>query len=373
VIRELGLDLTTRELARMVSTSAQAASAVITITATGPNPGQTARIANAVADSFADAVTETLEHREVETAYTVRVVQVQQAQVPTTPAAPNMGLSLVLGLLVGLALGAGAAVLRSVLDTRIRTVTELESAVDKPVLGRFIHDDAAAETPLVVATAPQDPRAEAFRTLRTNARFLSPGRDTGVFVITSSGPGEGKSTTAANLALSFAEAGDRVVLIDGDLRLPRVAANFGIEGGIGLSDVLAGRVSVNDVLQRWGQDRLFLLPSGTIPPNPAELLGSHAMETLLTDLSVAFDVIIIDTPPVLLVTDAAVVSRYTTGAIIVVASGTTTIPRLQDAVKSIESGGSRVVGTVITMLPTRGVDKHAYGAYAYAQGPSSGR
>ncbi|UJP08924.1 CpsD/CapB family tyrosine-protein kinase [Microbacterium sp. KUDC0406] len=192
-------------------------------------------------------------------------------------------------------------------------------------------------------------------------QFLHPDGTTGVFVVTSAGPGEGKSTTAANLAISIAETGRRVVLIDADLRLPRVAGLFGVEGGIGLSDVLVGRFRLNDVLQRWQRGTLFLLPSGTIPPNPAELLGSGAMDTLLKDLAAAFDVIIIDSPPVLLVTDAAVVSRFATGAIVVVAAGTTHRPRLVDAVRTIEAAGPRVLGTVITMLPPSRADRAGYG------------
>lgn len=374
VIDELGLEMTTDELSQMVRTSASQESAVVSIRVSSPSPGQAARIANSIADSFSVAITETLESRDIETSYSVNVLQVQQAQVPLEPAAPNFTLSVVIGGVLGLLLGGLSAVARTVLDTRVRTVDDLERTVDKPVLGKFFHSDTAAKEPLVVATAPRTPQAEAFRTLRTNASFLYPDSDTGIFVVTSSGPGEGKSTTAANLAISFAEAGSRVVLIDADLRLPRVAANFGIEGAVGLTDVLVGRVSANEVLQRWGQGTLFLLPSGTPPPNPAELLGSPAMETLLNDLSAAFDIIIIDAPPVLLVTDAAVVSRFATGAMMVAASGTTPAPRLRDAVKSIESVGAHVLGTVMTMLPTRGVDRDVYGAYgSYVYGGSEQR
>src|SRR5690606_20414304 len=146
-------------------------------------------------------------------------------------------------------------------------------------------------------------------------------RSSGVFVVTSSGPAEGKSTVAANLAIAAAEAGLRVALIDADLRLPRIASHFGIEGGIGLSDVLAGRLSANDALQRWGRGTLFVLPSGTVPPNPAELLGSGAMSDLIAAFRETFDLVVIDAPPVLLVTDAAVAARHADGVLLVAAAG----------------------------------------------------
>ncbi|WP_180969080.1 polysaccharide biosynthesis tyrosine autokinase [Microbacterium aurantiacum] len=365
VIDDLGLPTTAPELAERVRASVGIRSTIISISVTHTNPGQAARIANAVGDSFSTLVTEQLENRTADAAFRIRIVPLQAAQVPLEPVAPNMRMSLILGAVLGLGSGIGIAMLRTVLDTRIRTLADLETTVQAPVLGGIAHDPDAASRPLIVASDPLDPLAEAFRGLRTNVRFLFPSGEPGVFVITSSGPGEGKTTTAANLAIAFAESGMRVVLVDGDMRLPRVAERFGIEGGIGLSDVLVGRVAVTDVIQRWGRGALFLLPAGTIPPNPAELLGSPSMETLITTLTTAFDVVIIDTPPVLLVTDAAVVSRFATGAIVVAAAGSTTKPRLAEATQRIEAADSRVLGTVVTMLPTSGADKTAYGTYAY--------
>ncbi len=131
-----------------------------------------------------------------------------------------------------------------------------------------------------------------------------------------------------------------------------MADYFGIEGGVGLSDVLVGRVRLNDVIQRWGRSALFVLPAGTVPPNPAELLGSSAMEELVQAASTAFDVVVIDAPPLLLVTDAAVIARVTTGAILVAASGSTPSGRISAAAKSIEAVGATVLGTVLTKAPT---------------------
>jgi capsular exopolysaccharide synthesis family protein len=359
VVEDLGLS----SAPSGISATAPLNSAIITISVDNRNPGQAARVANAVAESFATVVTDTLESREQAAAFNIRIVTLEPAQVPTNPVAPNLSLSLAIGALLGLAVGVGVALLRATLDRRVRVAVDVEAAVPVPVLGQIPLDPETVEYPLAMVTAPHGPRAEAFRSLRTNVRFFFSGNQ-GVFVVTSSGPGEGKSTTAANLALAFADAGQRVALLDGDLRLPRVAEYFGIEGGIGLSDVLAGRVQLNDVIQRWGRSALFLLPAGTVPPNPAELLGSPAMENLIETLKEAFDVVIIDAPPLLLVTDAAVIARVTTGALLIAAAGSSQANRLTDAAKSIESVGARVLGTVLTKAPVSAAANTPYGAAA---------
>lgn len=365
VIDDLGLNLTAQQLAGKVSSSVAARGVIITVTVSDANPGQSARIANAIGDSFTAVITDRLERREQTTSYQIRIVPVQPASVPVAPVAPNLQLSITLGAALGLAAGVGIALLRAVLDRRIRTLADVEKAVHAPVLGGVAFDPKAKSRPLIVANAPLDPRAEAFRSIRTNVRFLFPPHETAVFVVTSAGPSEGKSTTSANLAIALGESGYRVALVDADLRKPRVAGLFGIEGAIGLTDVLIGRVGVDDVIQRWGRGTFFVLPAGTMPPNPAELLGSEAMETLVDDLKAAFDVVIIDAPPVLPVTDAAVLSRLSTGVLLVAAAEVTSTDNLAAAAARIEGAHGRVLGTIVSMLPIRGADKSAYGTYGY--------
>jgi len=366
VIDDLGLDLEPAQLAGRVQATAELNSLAITVTVTDANPSQAARLANAIGESFSNVVVQQLEKHPDDSSSPIRIDTLQAAQVPTAPSAPNIRLSIMIGTLAGLAAGIGIAALRTVLDTRIRSTKDLERATTAPLLGAIALDPNASKQPLIVAADAKNPRAEAFRSLRTNVQFLGIGGGSSVFVVTSAGPGEGKSTTAANLAVAFAESGARVALVDGDLRLPRIADYFHIEGGVGLTDVLAGRIPASDAMQRWGRGALFVLPAGTIPPNPAELLGSAAMSSLLSELTRAFDVVIIDAPPVLLVTDAAVLARRATGALLVAAAGRTTVPRLTAAVASIEKVDAKVLGTVVTMLPTTGVDKSAYGAHSYA-------
>ncbi len=364
VIDDLGLDSTVAQLSSKVSAAAASTtSTAITLTVSDRNPAQAARLANAIGDSFTNVVAEQLERPIDARPSLVRIDTLEAASVPVSPSAPNVPLTVAIGALLGLAAGIGIGVLRSVLDNRVRTLDDVERAVSAPVLGGIALDPQAKKRPLVMSADARDPRAEAFRSLRTNVKFLDLGEGSMALTVTSAGPGEGKSTTTANLAITFAESGARVALIDADLRLPRIADYFSIEGGVGLTEVLIGRATASETLQHWGRGALFILPAGTIPPNPAELLGSSAMTALLNDLKAAFDIILIDSPPVGLVTDAAVLARQTQGAILVTASGKTRANRLTDAEATIEKVGAKVLGTVVTMLPTRGADRTAYGVY----------
>ena len=365
VIKQLNLDLTAAQLASTITSTSPLNTVLIDVSVTNSDPELAAQIANSVGQNFSKVVVDRLEKPDGDAASPVKIETIQPAIVPTTPASPNVPLNIALGLLVGLAVGIGLAVLRSVLDTRIHSLHDIELVTDSPMLGGITNDPGASLRPLVVHTDPKNPRAEAFRSLRTNLQFVNIEGGPRSFVVTSSVPGEGKSTTTANLAIALAETGARVALIDGDLRLPRVAEYMGIEGGVGLTDVLIGRAELADVLQKWGKNKLFVLPSGRVPPNPSELLGSAAMARMLGALTEEFDVVLIDAPPLLLVTDAAVLSKLCGGAIMVVASGRTKRNELTSAVKALERAGSRLVGMVITMLPTRGPDSYGYGQYSY--------
>lgn len=359
VIETLNLPESVDSLATRVHATVPTASVVMTITATDPSPAQAARTANAVADSFTSVVSEQLEQSTADGISRVRVSTLESAQVPLSPVAPNVPLSLGLGGLVGLLLGVGVVVLREVLDTRIHEVTDVEQITGAPTLGSTMRDPDATRRPLVVGTVP-GARSEAYRALRTSVQFLKIGNEPLVLTITSAGQGEGKSTTAANLALALAETGAHVALVDADLRRPRVADYFGVEGGAGLADALADRVAPSDVIQRWAQSTLFLLTAGTAPPNPAELLGSDAMGSLVAELRAAFDVVIIDAPPVLPVTDAAVVARLTNGCLLIAAAELTSRQRLASAKASLVAAGSHVLGTVVTMLPPTALDAGTY-------------
>ncbi|MCG7418036.1 polysaccharide biosynthesis tyrosine autokinase [Microbacterium sp. ACRRU] len=366
VINDLDLDTTAQELARSVSASSPTNSVIISISVSDASAETAASIANSIGTNFADVVVNSLEKPEGDTASLVRIETIEPALVPLSPSSPHTVLNVILGVVVGLGLGVAFALLRSILDTRIHGLHDIEAATDAPVLGGIALDPDARKRPLIVHADPRNPRAESFRSLRTNLQFIDVDGSSRSFVVTSAGPGEGKSTTTANLAIALAETGARVALVDGDLRLPRVADYMGLEGGVGLTDVLIGRAELVDVLQQWGTGKLFVLPSGRIPPNPSELLGSHAMQRTLEALAEAFDYVLVDAPPLLLVTDAAVVSRFTSGVLVVAASGSTKKPHLAAAVEKLDAIGSRLFGVIVTMLPTKGPDSYSYGAYSYS-------
>jgi capsular exopolysaccharide synthesis family protein len=153
-----------------------------------------------------------------------------------------------------------------------------------------------------------------------------------------------------------------VLLIDGDLRKPKVAEYMGIEGGAGLTNVLINQAELPEVMQRWGRGQLYVLPAGKVPPNPSELLGSAAMETLFGALHEHFDYILVDAPP-LLVTDVVVVRKHTDGVLLIAASGSTRRQQLEGAVRTLAAAGGKLLGVIVTMLPTKGPDSYAYGAY----------
>ncbi|TQK18639.1 capsular exopolysaccharide synthesis family protein [Microbacterium sp. SLBN-154] len=378
VIAELDLGITAAQLGGKVEASSALNTTLITITVTDPDPIAAADIANALASSLTSAV-EQIETPNGSETSPVRLTRVKDALPPLSPSSPNVPLNLALGGLVGLALGIGAAVLRSVLDTRIRSPRDVEQVTDRPMIGAIPFDPKVKERPLIVHADPLSPRAEAFRALRTNLQFLDmDGRAS--FVVTSSVPSEGKSTTTINLAIALADAGKRVALIDCDLRKPKVAEYLGIEGGAGLTDVLINRARVGDVMLPWGQRSLYVLPAGKVPPNPSELLGSAQMHTLLEVLERDFDVVLCDAPPLLPVTDGAILAKATSGAIVIVASGQTNRHQLDSALDALQTVGAKVAGLVMTMVPTRGPDAYyAYGAgYGYGYGyfqeqPAEGR
>jgi succinoglycan biosynthesis transport protein ExoP len=367
VIDQLGLKTTATELASRVSASTSTGTVVVEIDVTDKSPVLAANVANAIAASFEKTVSEIVP-TDATGVSPVKITVLQQALVPTTPSSPNTRTNILLGGLSGLVLGIALAVLRQALDTRIRNERDLEAISDTPILGAIAFDAKATSRPLVVHDDPRSPRAESFRTLRTNLQFIGSGDGHRSFVVTSSIPGEGKSTSAVNLAIVTASAGTSVVLIDADLRKPKVADYMGIEGGAGLTDVLVGRADIDDVLQKWGTHDLHVLPAGRIPPNPSELLGSVAMVRLIEVLESKYDLVLFDAPPLLPVTDAAILSIHTGGALVMVAAGKTHKGQLKGSISALKNVGSKVAGVILTMTPTKGPDAYGYGRYGYGHG-----
>lgn len=360
----LGLQITPAELSGRVKASSDLNTVLINITVTDGSPVQAAATAEAIANSLIKAV-DTLERPKTgEGPSPISLSVVTPATVPVSPSSPNTKLNILVGLIAGLVVGLGAALLRTILDTRIKGEQDLRHVTDSPLLGRIAFEADAQKKPLLTQAAIQSPRAESFRQLRTNLQFANVGGHAKTVVVTSSLPGEGKSTTATNLAIAMSEAGNSVCLIDADLRRPMVGEYLGLDRNVGLTSALVGDVDVDDVLQPWGHDNLFVLTSGQIPPNPSELLGSEEMENLLGRLGQVFDAIIIDAPPLLPVTDAAVLSQFVGGVVVVVGAQKTRTQDLQKALETLNLVGAKVLGVVLNRIQMKSRDAYAYSYYS---------
>lgn len=362
-IDSLGLSTSHQELASRVKATTDLNTVLITISVEDASPVQSAAIAQAVADSLVKAV-DALEKPKMGGSSPVSLTVITPATAPSSPSAPNTKVNLLLGLLAGLVTGAGIALLRATLDTRIRGEADLRRITDSPLLGGITFDPAATRRPLLTQSAPQSPRAESFRQLRTNLQFANVTGHAKSVLVTSSLPGEGKSTTATNLAIALAQAGNSVCLIDADLRRPMVHEYLGLDRNAGLTTALVGSADVNDLLQPWGEDNLHVLASGQIPPNPSELLGSDGMGQLIASLELAFDSVVIDAPPLLPVTDAAVLSRHVGGAVLVVGSQKISLQDLEKSLSALELVGANLLGVVLNRLPAKGPDAYSYSYYS---------
>ncbi|HEY4377805.1 MAG TPA: polysaccharide biosynthesis tyrosine autokinase, partial [Acidimicrobiales bacterium] len=308
VIRNLGLKVTPDQLASHIHVVAPVGTVLMTVSVLDGDRHQAARIANAVADELIPVV-EHVERTEASKVSPVRLTIAQRATVPTAPVSPNPTLDIGLALVVGLGLGIGAALLRGVLDTRVHEVTQLAAVTGAPVLAALPWDPTTATNPLAVVSGASGATAEAFRQLRTNLQFVDIDHPPKIVAITSAGAHEGKTTTALNLAAALAEAGQRVCLVEADLRRPKLASILGVPGEVGLSSLLVDKAHLEDALQEVGP-RLTVLPAGTVPPNAGDLLASTIAPTVFRGIAAGFDCVVVDTAPLLAVSDgAAVASR----------------------------------------------------------------
>jgi succinoglycan biosynthesis transport protein ExoP len=373
VISGLQLRTTPAQLATQIQTTTSATTAVLEITATDQNPSRAIAIANAVAKQLsAAAVSLTPESvatgaAATATSASIKLTVVNPAVAPATASGPSRALVIAGAALAGLVLAVLIGLLRELFDTRVRTADDVERVTELPLLGTIRKDADVARHPLPVLDAARSSQAEAFRTLRTNLRYVELDDIARSLVITSSIESEGKSTTAANLALAAAGLGQKVLLVDADLRRPAVGRLFGIDDSIGLSDVLIGQVPLDGAVQEVAQSGLQVLPAGAVPPNPNELLQSKAMAELLARLHEQYDLVVFDTPPLLPVSDAAVLAVQAGGVAMVAASGRVQRSQLDAALRSLERVNARTVGVIVTMVPRRGPDAYGYGLDAESE------
>jgi polysaccharide biosynthesis transport protein len=359
VIDELDLETDADRLGRQISASVPLDTVLIDVMVNDADPQQAARIADAVGKQFAQTVAE-LERVSDTSASPVKVSVVRPPSIPSTPVSPKPARNIALGVVLGLMLGLGAALLRDLLDTSIRTERDVKDVTEETIIGGVLFDADSAKRPLIVQADPHGPRAEAFRALRTNLQFIDAATHPRSMTFTSSLPGEGKTTTTVNLAISMAAAGSRVCLVEGDLRRPRMLKYMGLENAVGLTNVLIGQAELEDVLQPFGSSNIQVLGAGQIPPNPSELLGSEAMARTVRELETKFDYVIVDAPPLLPVTDAAVLSTITGGTVVVVGCDIVHKEQLTRGLEALQAVGGNVLGLVVNRIPTKGADAESY-------------
>ena len=289
----------------------------------------------------------------------IRVVD--PAETPRGPATPNTRNNLLLALLGGAMLGIGLAFFFEYLDSSIKSPDEVKEHLQLPFLGMVpALFDKAVTNPLINNGVPPH-FSESFRAVRTNLLFSSADEGARSVVVTSTGPGEGKTLVAANLAMALAQAGQRVLLIDADMRKPRVHTVFDKPQEPGLSNVLVGNAKSSDSVHMTAVPGLWVMPAGLDPPNPAELLGSKRFKEFMESLSAQFDWVMVDTPPVMAVTDSSVVAHLATGVVFVVGAEMTSRQAAQRAIEQLEHARAKFIGAVLNRVDLQ------HNAYYYSQ------
>lgn len=374
VISQLGLDLTSSELLSKVHATVDTNTVILNIAVSDANASLSSKIAQSYAQNLTDLV-RTLETPPGQTVPPIKTTIVDSASTPTNPISPRPLRNLLFGMLGGLVLGYLLALAREYWDTTIKGPEDLSRVVGAPILGLVAFDPSARLRALVTQIDTHSSRAESFRVLRTNLSFVDVGNLKRVFVITSGLPEEGKTSTAVNLAITLAQAGVNTLLIEGDLRRPRAHSALGLDAAVGVTSVLLRQVELSDAVQTHSDSGLSVLASGPTPPNPADLLQSSAMRLLIEGAKAEFDVVLIDAPPLLPVTDAALLAAQADGALIVARFGKTTKEQLARAVAQLSQVDARVIGTVLNMIPSgslKGSSGYGYG-YGYAPDQSGDR
>lgn len=358
VIEDLELELTPQEFARNVEVITPGNTAILEIRSSSTSPERAAAMANGVADSLADAVAD-LSPSSAEGAPSITAAVVDEAVVPIHQVSPNKPQDTVLGAAIGFLLGTASVLLYALFDTRIPNASVLKVTVPLPVLGSVSRARVGKKgMGLAVASDPLGNTAEEFRRVCSALTYASVSDPLRRILVTSTSEAEGKTTFIANFALALSESRNRVLVIDADFRKPRLSEILGVDGSVGLTSVLLGETTFEQASIHRSGTSLDILPAGSIPPNPSEILTSGAMRTFIDQVSDFYDYVIIDSPPILSVADAGLTSPLVDGAILVVDAGKTRRNQLIQAVTSFETAGGRIIGAVVNKV--RAKNAHQY-------------
>lgn len=355
VQQDLHLGLSARALKGKIRASAETGQALINVTGTDADPAVAARLANSAANGLKSAVQGFTN--------SVKLFVTGPADEPDSPVSPKPLLNVLLGFVLGLVFGAAVAVVRDLLDNRVKDTEGLAKLAAAPAMGVVVDDPKTERHPVAGRSGMNNIRAENFRQLRANLQFANVDDHPRVIAVTSSIPGEGKTTVAVNLAATLAEAGFSVCLVDADLRRPSVASVLGLSGAVGLTNVLIQQVSLTESLQQAGTN-LYVLASGPTPPNPSEVLASTYVRDAVRALLETIDYVIIDTAPLLPVADGSEVAALADGTLLVARHSVTTDAQVKHSVQALRRVDARILGVLLNRVPVkRGNQDYGYEYY----------
>lgn len=384
----LPYDLSPEEALSATDVTAVAGSSMLSIQAEAETPEQAQQLSTAWTAALADRVA-ALESGQAPSAAQqgtagmngiISIETLSDADLPSQPSSPNIPLALAAGALAGLIIGFFYALVRHLMDNRVRSASVIEEHFGLSILGtipevnRSKNSISGKKEKRMMQLSAINSRSEtpdpdqfrlneSFKELRTNIEFLRPDDAPDVITVSSAHPGEGKSSIALNLALALADMGKPVVLIDGDLRRPVLASYLALVEGVGITDLMVGRAAVDDVIQFLpGYPSFAFIGAGRIPPNPSEIIASERFRQTVRSLATDA-LVIIDAPPLLPVTDAAILARQFDGCLLVVSAGRPTIDEFGKAVSAVRKIDGDVLGVVVNRVPTKGADSSSYQYY----------
>jgi capsular exopolysaccharide synthesis family protein len=362
---DLNLSLTDPQLKSKIDATTPTQSTIIYVTATDESAFQSAALANSAARAFVKTI-ERYATPVNSTTSTVHLIVAARATAPSTPISPKPVLNIALGLFVGLLVGLALAVARELLDNRIKDPETLAKIANSPTMGLIVEDARTQRHPIASRAGPRNLRAENFRKLRANLQFANVDRHPRIIAVTSSIPGEGKTTVAINLAYTLAEAGFTACLVDADLRRPMVGTALGLPSAVGLTSVLIHRISLSEAMQPAGSN-LYVLTSGPTPPNPSEVLASSYVRDVIRSLLERVDYVVLDTAPLLPVADGSEVAALADGTLLVARYRETTDAHVRRAAEHLKRVDAALIGTVLNRVPVpRTSEYQGYAYYRYA-------
>ncbi|MCI1832503.1 MAG: polysaccharide biosynthesis tyrosine autokinase [Bifidobacterium sp.] len=374
VIDELGLDTSVADLATTVTATNPTDTFMVDISVEARDAGQSASIANAVAKNLARQISSSL-YTDSTGKSPITLSVVQKAQTPLSPSSPKVVLYLAAGFVLAVIVAIGVALLKDVLNTKVDNLDDTRELTGASSLGVVPQDPLLGQLRPAVISQPDGAESEEFRRICTNISFLNLHSKEGgqLLVISSTQPGEGKTTMAVNVAAALAEEGKSVLLIDADLRHPSVARKIGVEGHVGLSHVLSGQALPRDVVQKYWKPKFHVLPAGKRPANPSILLNSTIMREVVEQALLQYDDVILDTAPMTVANDATVFAKMADGIILVVGKGVAEKKELHESVQALHAATIPILGFVFNFADPKKIRAKNYYYYSDATGGAEHR